>query len=119
MQTREIVSIVARGFGVIAAGAAAVLWAAAMWMPSAQSVLRDWSFAVAALMLFISILAVLASLRGHGNIMLGMFLASFLPVGAYLIRVDHWLQWVGILNVVLLVAALLTRWAMARDAGSP
>ena len=119
MQTREIVSIASRGCGVISAGAAALLWVTAMWMPSTQSVLSGWGFAVAALMLLISIFAVLASLRGHGNIMLGMFLASFLPVGAYLIRVDHWLQWVGILNLLLLAAALLTRWAMASGARSP
>ncbi len=106
--------MIARGFGGVSAGVACLFWVAAMWMPSTQSVLSGWSFAVAALMLLLSIVAVIASMRGHGNVMLAMFLASFLPVGAYLIRVDHWLHWVGVLNVVLLVAALVTRWTAPR-----
>jgi len=113
-ETGEIIGLTARGVGAFAAAATALLWIAAMWAPSMQAVLSGWSFAVASMMAFFAIFAVIASVRGHGNVMLAMFLASFLPVGAYLIRVDHWLRWVGVLNLILLLAALFTRWAAAK-----
>lgn len=111
---QQYIGFAARSCGALAAALTALLWVAAMWAPSTRSVLSGWSFAVAFMMAFFAIFAVIASIRGHGNVMLAMFLASFLPVGAYLIQVDHWLRWVGILNLILLLAALFTRWAATR-----
>jgi len=101
---------IGRGAGGLAAAIAGLFWVFAMWTPGTQSVLSGWSFAVAFLMLLFSVIAVIAALKGHGAMMLAMFLGSFLPVGAYLIRVEHWLHWVGWLNLTLLCAALVTRW---------
>jgi hypothetical protein len=42
------------------------------------------------------------------------FLASFLPVGAVLVQVDLWFQWVGVLDLLLLLATALI-WYGARD----
>jgi len=36
-----------------------------------------------------------------------LFLASFFPVGAFLLPTDHWLKWVGWVDLGLLVAAVL------------
>jgi protein-S-isoprenylcysteine O-methyltransferase Ste14 len=45
--------------------------------------------------------------RGHLVVVTLVFLASFFPVGVALFNADHWLQWVGRLDVGFLVAALL------------
>lgn len=103
-----------RALGGLAAGISSLLWVFAMWMPTTQAVFSGWSFAIGFLMMLFSLLAVIAAIKGHGAMMLAMFLASFLPVGAYLIRVNHWLQWIGVLNLALLVAALMTLWAGGR-----
>jgi hypothetical protein len=101
-------ALIGRGAGALTGAIAAVLWAYAMWVPSTRSIFAGFSFAVAFLMLLFSLLAVIAAIRGHGNMMLAMFIASFLPVGAYLIQADHWLRWIGFLDLILLGAALST-----------
>jgi hypothetical protein len=37
-----------------------------------------------------------------------VFLASFFPIGISLLARDHWLQWVGWLDLGLLASAVLT-----------
>jgi hypothetical protein len=111
---QELVATMGRFLGALSATVASFMWVFGMWMPSTQSVLSGWSFAVGFLMLMFSIFGVIASIRGHGNVMLAMFLGSFLPVGAFLLQSNHWLRWVGVANIGLLVAALATKWAAAQ-----
>jgi hypothetical protein len=101
---------IGRAIGGLASATAAVMWVYAMWAPDVREIFAGWSLPVAMLMMFLSLLAVIAAVRGHGNMMLAMFLGSFLPVGAVLMRVEHWLSWIGVLNLILLGAALVTRW---------
>jgi hypothetical protein len=106
---------IGRAVGALVAAIAAVMWVYAMWAPDVRAILAGWSLPVAMLMMFLSLLAVIAAIRGHGNMMLAMFLGSFLPVGAVLMRVDHWLSWIGVLNLILCAAALVTRWTSPRQ----
>jgi hypothetical protein len=48
-------------------------------------------------------------MKGHSTVLFVVFIASFLPIGAYLLGVNHWLRWVGVLNVLILVAVLMIR----------
>ena len=54
-----------------------------------------------------ALFATIASVRGHATVVVLLFLASFFPVGASLIRIEHWLRIVGWLDVGLLVASVL------------
>jgi hypothetical protein len=100
--------------GALAGALLSVLWSYAMWVPEAGlPSLSGISFAVALLMCFVAIIAVIASTRGHSGVLMVAFLASFLPVGAVLIQVDLWFQWVGLLDLLLLAATALI-WFGAR-----
>lgn len=104
-----------RGLGALAGAVLSVLWAYAMWVPEAGlPSLAGISFAVALLMCFIAIIAVIASVHGHAGMLMVAFLASFLPVGAVLIQVDLWFRWIGALDVALLASVALL-WLGARD----
>lgn len=95
-----------RGLGALAGAVLSVLWAYAMWVPEAGlPSLSGISFAVALLMCFIAIIGVIAAVHGHSGMLMVAFLASFLPVGAVLVQVDLWFQWVGMLDLALLAAA--------------
>ncbi len=102
--------VLGRGLGAFASAVSAVLWLLAIWSPDTGEILAGApTLLVACLLLTACIVGVIASVRGHGNVMLIVFLVSFLPIGAVLLRVDHWLRWIGVLNVLLLVAAVVTR----------
>jgi hypothetical protein len=99
---------------VLGAGAGivnAVAWAFAIWIPAAGLQLSGVSAAIAFLMTLLSVLAAIAALRGHAVMLFAMFLASFMPIGALLLRVDHWLRWVGVLDLVLLLGSALIWWS--------
>lgn len=109
------VQIMGRSLGAFASATAAVLWLLAIWAPDTRDTLAGgWTLIVANLLIIVCVVAVIASVRGHGNVMLMAFLLSFLPVGAVLLQSEHWLRWIGVLNLVQLVAALLTRWTRPR-----
>ena len=108
--------ILGRGLGAFASATSAVLWLLAVWSPDTREMLAGgWTLIVVNLLIVASVVGVIASVRGHGNVMLAAFLLSFLPVGAVLLQSDHWLRWIGILNLLLLVAALVTRWTRPRE----
>ena len=108
-----------RGLAALAGAVLSVLWSYAMWVPEAGlSSLSGVGFAVALLMCFVAIIAVIAGTRGHSGILMIAFLASFLPVGAVLLRVDLWFRWIGLLDLVLLVAAALLWFASRRSSES-
>lgn len=104
-----------RGVGALAGALLSVLWAYAMWVPEAGlPSLGGISFAVALLMCFIAIIAVIASVHGHSGMLMVAFLASFLPVGALMLQVDLWFRWIGVLDASLLAAAA-SIWFGTRD----
>lgn len=96
-----------RCIGAAAGAVAALAWVYTMWMPGAGLELTGVSFAVGFLMTVFALIAVISSWHGHATILFAMFLASFLPVGAVLLRADHWLRFIGVLDLCLLAAAVL------------
>lgn len=111
----SFLQIMGRSLGAFASATAAVLWLLAVWSPDTGGILAGvWTLLVAHVLIVVSVVAVIASVRGHGNVMLAAFLLSFLPVGVYLLYHDHWLRWIGVFNLLLLVAAFVTRWTRPR-----
>ncbi len=116
-----------RGLGVTAGAANAAAWAFAMWVPTSDVALtaggepvgQAATLAVGFLMCVTSIVAVIAAARGHGGVLLGAFLVSFLPVGAFLLYADHWLYWTGWSDLALLASAAMIRLGPRAPAASP
>ena len=97
-------------------------WAFALWVPSAGLTITGVSVITALLLVLFALFAAIASFHGHGAVVMLLFLASFFPVGVFLLRVDHWLKWAGFADLGLLVAALLmfaTRHAAGGAQGQP
>lgn len=107
-----------RVLGALSGAVTSVLWMYAVWFPSEGIGMASASVAVAVawLMAVIAIFAIIASVRGHHVVLFIAFLASFLPVGAFLLYVQDWPRWIGVLNVVLLLASVLI-WQSARRRG--
>jgi hypothetical protein len=100
---------IGRGIGALAGSAAGILWVYAIWFPSDTMSFSGASIGVAALMALFALFAVIASTRGHSGILFAMFLVSFLPIGAFLLYAAGWPRWIGILDVLLLLASFLIR----------
>jgi uncharacterized membrane protein YqjE len=97
-------------FGAIVSSVTALIWLAVLWLPSEREVLGHFGVVGAVVMLFVAILGVLSAHRGHGNFMLAMFLAAFLPIGAYMLwTTQPMYRWLGLLNLLYLVAAIVVR----------
>lgn len=64
---------------------------------------------VAMLMMVLALLVVWASLRTAPRLMLWAFFFSFFvpPTGLYLLGVPHYAKWIGVCNLLYLVAAVL------------
>jgi hypothetical protein len=107
---KRVVRMVAQTFGAIVSGITGLIWLAVLWLPSEREVLGHFGVVGAAVMLFIAILGVLAAHRGHANLMMGMFLAAFLPIGAYMLwTTQPMYRWLGLLNLMYLGAAVVVR----------
>ena len=104
---------VGRVVGMLCASALAFVWAFALWVPSAGLSLSGVNVVTALLLVAFAVFAGIASAYGHSLVVSLLFLASFFPIGAFLMQADHWLRWVGWADLGLLVAALLM-WATAR-----
>jgi hypothetical protein len=102
-----------RGLGVVCAAALAVAWSFALWVPAAGLKLSGVSVVVALALVAFAVFAGIASAYGHAVIVVLLFLASFFPIGGFLMTAQHWLRWVGWLDLGLLAAAVLM-WASAR-----
>jgi hypothetical protein len=111
----KILSILGRTIGTVTGGVASAAWMIAMWVPSAGLTLSGISFVAALVMALSALFAAIASVRGHTVVVVLVFLASFFPVGLFLSTTDHWLKWVGRLDVGFLIAAVLM-WAGSRSA---
>jgi hypothetical protein len=102
-----------RASGMVCAAALASAWAVALWIPSAGLTLTGISIVTALLLIAFAVFAGIAAAHGHGAIVALFFLGSFFPVGAFLLPTDHWLKWVGWVDLGLLVAAVLI-WTTGR-----
>ncbi len=106
----RILRRVGQAVGAIVSSITTVIWLAVLWLPSERDVLGHFGVVGAVLMLFFAILGVIAAHRGHGNLMLAMFLAAFLPVGAFMLwTTQPMYRWLGLLNLIYLAAALVVR----------
>ena len=85
-----------------------------MWTPSTALPLSGAAFAVALLMAVLAIIAVIASVHGHGITLLVLFFASFFPVGLFLLGIPGWVRVIGVLNLGYLIAGLMAWWAQRK-----
>ena len=104
---RNTINAIARALGALCGAALAVIWVFTFWVPAAGLTLPGISVVGALMFTAFAVFATIASLRGHATVVVLLFLASFFPVGASLIRIDHWLRIVGWLDVGLFVASAL------------
>jgi hypothetical protein len=102
-----------RVLGMLCAAALAVSWAYTLWVPAADLSLSGVSVIMALALVAFAVFAGIASAYGHAVVLVLFFLASFFPIGAFLMGTDHWLKWVGWGDLGLLGAAILM-WATAR-----
>jgi hypothetical protein len=111
----KTVNVLARALGVLSGAALSGAWAFALWVPTAGLTLSGVSFVVALLLMLLALFATIASFYGHAVVVVLAFLASFFPVGAFLMPTEHWLRWTGWLDLALLAAGLLM-WLTRRAA---
>jgi hypothetical protein len=104
-----------RALGALCGALLSVAWVFALWVPEARLTLSGVSVVVALLLAIFAVFATIASIRGHAAVVVLLFLASFFPIGAYLMPADHWLRWVGWVDLGLLLAAVLI-WITRRAA---
>jgi hypothetical protein len=88
----------ARAVGLAAACAAIVLYG------SVFAEEPTWPIAV---MILLALLAAWASLTIRPLVLCGVFFASFFPIGLYLTFTSGFLKWIGVCDVLYLVAARL------------
>jgi hypothetical protein len=110
--TRTI-NLLGRGLGVFCAALLASAWAVALWVPAAGLTPTGISVITALLLVVFAVFAGIAAVHGHALVLALLFLASFFPVGAFVMPTDHWLKWVGWLDLGLLAAAVII-WLTAR-----
>ena len=105
-----------RLLGIVASSITALIWLAVLWLPSERDVLGHFGVVGAALMLFFAILGVIAAHHGHGKLMLAMFLAAFLPIGAFMLwTTQPMYRWLGLLNLIYLGAVIIVRVTRPKD----
>lgn len=104
---------IGRILGVLCAAALAMAWAYTLWVPAAGLSLSGVSVIMALALVAFAVFAGIASAYGHAVVVVLFFLASFFPIGAFLMEANHWLKYVGWGDLGLLAAATLM-WASAR-----
>jgi hypothetical protein len=111
---REIIQFAGKITGIVSGAAVCACWMFALWVPQPELPLSSMSFTVALLMAMLAIIAVNASLRGHGVTLIVLFFASFFPIGMYLLQIPGWIRVIGILNLGYLIAGLIA-WRMPQQ----
>ncbi len=104
---RETIQLVGKFTGVVSGVGACASWTVAMWTPTPPLPLSGVAFFVALLMAMLAIMAVIASIHGHGITLIVLFFASFFPIGLFLLGVPGWMWVIGVLNVGYLIAGLV------------
>ncbi len=112
-----MLALAGRGIGMFAGGATALLWIAVIWFPIGGFMLDGGSMtgfiavAYAAVAAVIGLVAAIASWHGHSAVIFVCFVVSFFGVGTFSLNVDNWFRIFGILDLLLLLAAILIRYA--------
>ncbi len=106
-----------RALGLVCGAGLAGAWAFVLWVPAAGLTVSGISVVTALLLVAFAVFAAIAAVYGHAAVIALLFLGSFFPVGAFLMPTDHWLKWVGWVDLGLLVAAVLI-WATRRPAAA-
>lgn len=96
-----------RALGLVCSAALAGIWAFVLWVPSGGFSVEGVNVVGGLMFLALAVFAAIASVHGHATVIALVFLASFFPIGVSLMPRDHWLHWVGWLDLGLLVAAVL------------
>lgn len=110
--SHRLLRLSAQVIGALVSGVTALIWLGVLWLPSEREVLGHFGVVGAALMLFFAVLGVIAAHRGHGKFMIAMFIAAFLPVGAFMLwTTQPMYRWLGLLNLIYLVTAIIVRTA--------
>ena len=78
-----------------------------LWAPDTTFTFNIASTAVVLLMIVLSIIIIVATLKAHATAMIIIFGISFFPIGLYVLGVPHWIQWVGLANIGYLMAGVL------------
>ena len=107
-----------RVVGLVCAAALASAWAFVLWVPSAGLTLTNFNVVTALLFVVLALFAGIAAVHGHAAVIALAFLASFFPIGVSLLARNHWLQWVGWLDLGLLASAVLI-WLSRPRAAAP
>ena len=112
----KTINLAGRALGLVCAAGLASAWAYVLWVPSSGLTLAYLNVVTGLLFVVLAVVAGIAAVHGHAAVIAVAFLASFFPIGISLMaRQDHWLHWVGWLDVGLLVAAVLI-WVTRRRA---
>jgi hypothetical protein len=115
---KGLTNMLGRAIGAFSGALLCVCWLYVMWVPTAGLHLTGVSFVVAFLLALAGLFSVIAAVRGHSIVLILAFLASFFPIGVTLVQVNHWLQWVGWLDVGLGVGGGLM-WMTTRVSPPP
>lgn len=102
----RLLVILGQAVGVLSGGVLTLLWLYVIWFPGENGLsITGVSVLVAAFMGVLALVAAVASYKGHTTVIFLVFVASFLPIGAYLLGVAHWLRFVGIFDCGLALAS--------------
>ena len=104
--------IIGGASGVAACG----LWLWALGVPQGAFTLNALNIGIGVLMLLFALFAVIASVRGHGVVLVILFVMSFFPVGGYLLGTPLWLRWIGVADFGFLMGGLLIWYSTPRTA---
>jgi hypothetical protein len=96
-----------RALGLVCGATLAGIWALVLWVPSGGFSVEGVNVVGGLMFLILAVFAAIAAVHGHATVIALAFLASFFPIGVSLLPRDHWLHWVGWLDLGLLVAAIL------------
>ena len=99
--------MIGRALGLVCSAALARAWAYVLWVRASGLTLGNLNVVTALVLVALAGFAGIAAVHGHATVIALVFLASVLPIGVSLLPREHWLQWVGWLDLGLLASALL------------
>ncbi len=99
---------ISRLLGLSAAVGLISLWGIFGWLnPNGSQGLTWGSYLLIGVMMVLAIIGLVGVLIDHPILMLVVFGLSFVPVGLYLLATPGLFRWIGLLDLLFLIAALL------------
>ncbi len=114
---RPMLLILARSVGLVGAFSTAVLWLVFVFFNpylSPDQAPDPGPYVMGAMMVLLSVAAAWAVLKLRTGILFLAFAASFVPVGFYVLLTPSIFKWIGVCNLLYLVAGLLMLGARPR-----